>query len=164
MMFGDRVADYKIITVERNPWEKIISQFFYLKKTRFEDSAEFSKFVRGGGFVTDFVLYGMKGVPLYDYCLRQEHLAEDLETVRQELDLPAEVSIGSIATKTTERPKEQTRRKDMFDDVSRDLVAAAFMPEIAATGYTFEKADCPPIRASHLLKRKRSLAPTGGLA
>ena len=28
MIFGNRVSDYKIITVERNPWEKIISQFF----------------------------------------------------------------------------------------------------------------------------------------
>lgn len=152
MMFGQAVRDYKIITVERNPWEKVISQFFYLKKSRLDDAAEFSRFVENGEFVTDFVLYGVRGVPLYDYCIRQEHLQDDLEIVRNALSLPECVSVGGISTKTTERPKEQTRRKDMYNETSRNLVAAAFLPEIVSTGYSFETSDCPPIRPSFLLE------------
>lgn len=150
MMYGDRLADYRIITVERNPWEKIISQFFYLKKSRLQDSAEFQGFVRAGDFVTDFLLYGHRGVPLYDFCIRQEHLSEDLEAVRVALDLPENVSIGDITTKTTQRPAELSRREDMYDDISRGLVEAAFLPEIATTGYSFDKPDCPAILPSPL--------------
>ena len=150
MMYGERVADYKIITVERNPWEKIISQFFYLKKSRLEDSAEFTKFVEGGEFVTDFVLYGVRGIPFYDYCIRQEHLAEDLEQVRRELDLPDSVAIGDITTKTTERPKEASRRHDMYGDTARRIVECAFLPELHHTGYSFDAVDCPPIQPSPL--------------
>lgn len=155
MMFGDRVADYRIITVERNPWEKTISQFFYLRKNRFGEGASFSSFVQDGEFVTDFALYGFRGVPLYDYCIRQEHLAEDLEFVRQQLNLPENVAIGDMRTKSTERPKDETRRRDMYDDVTRGLVECAFLPEIRQSGYAFDVADCPPIGPSPLLQAAR---------
>lgn len=45
MIFGAQLHDYRIVTIERNPWEKAISQYFYLLKSRLNGQS-FTDFVR----------------------------------------------------------------------------------------------------------------------
>lgn len=84
---------------------------------------------------------------MFDYCLRHEHLARDLGQLCDELALPDDVSVDGIATKASERPKDgSSGRGALFeDDLDRKIVEAAFVPEIAHFGYSFDTADCPPI-------------------
>ncbi len=149
MVFKEQLKEYTIITVERNPWEKVISQYYYQLNSRFGEELPFKQFVLGGQFVTDFVLYSMRGIPVFDYCLRQEHLEEDLEQLRGDLDLPQEVSISDIQTKTEQRPRDdKSSRASLYEcEMLTKMVESAFAPELYHFGYRYDQKGCDPIAA-----------------
>lgn len=131
--------DYFKFCIERNPWDRVISQYFWRYKQvpedqrptmdEFLDSTHVRSLRRKGWF-----LYTINGEVQVDRILRYEHLAEDLESVRQRLGLPGPVELPS--TKSTWR-SDRRHYRDVLTNGQRDRIAEMFRDEIALMGYTF---------------------------
>ena len=146
---GETIADYAIITSERNPWTKLVSSFFWKLKDSPEQiisdadapptdpdelQALFRQFILSP--VADpcdaFDMYSHQNVPLADYVIRFEHLADDLAHVVSALSLPETVKLPQIPAKGGIAPNKPALE---FDDDMHTMVRARFAREIAAFGY-----------------------------
>lgn len=134
-------------TVIRNPWDKVVSHYHYrvmTNRTGLGDRPiEFGEWVRRSyrdrdpeyhdeprffmpqiDWITD-----EDGRILIDFIARFETLAEDLEVVRQRLDLSRQL------------PHEKRSRRgdyrDYYDDETRAIVGDAFATDIERFGYEF---------------------------
>lgn len=94
--------DYTWFTVERHPYTKMISAYYYLKNSIANNpraQAQFQQFHNNfdvflkhghasGGWPVDDHLWCANGKPIVDGILRFEHLAEDFAQLGKLLDLP----------------------------------------------------------------------------
>lgn len=158
-VFGQDIFDYKIIVSERNPWDKLISSFYWKHhqtpaqltagqtRTDYQEDLQ-EKFKR---FVTDpitdpcdaFDMYSHSWMPLTDYIIRFEHLERDLSRVVTELKLPAHVQLPMRAAKGTVRPSGQDL---VFDSEMNEAVKRRFAREIAFLGYSSPRAKGRPFK------------------
>lgn len=148
--FGSTIRDYRIITSERNPWDKLVSSFYWkLHQTpnqilepgrRIEDldgealQYAFRRFVLSP--VKDpceaFDMYSQGWVPLVDYLVRFEELEHDLAVLVHELNLPNTVQLPKKASKSGIRPKAGNLE---YDSALDRVVRRRFAREIAWFGY-----------------------------
>lgn len=166
-LLGNEIFEYAIVTSERNPWQKLISSFFWKlfqspqqvldgagietvkTGTQFDIEAlqpVFRRFVRSP--VSDscdaFDLYGLSWVPLTDYTIRFEKLSDDLAAVVAALNLPDSVRLPRIEAKGNIRPSDA--KKLEFDTEMDSAVRLRFARELAAFGYKKNGDTCPPIK------------------
>lgn len=156
--FGERILDYQIVTMTRNPWSRAVSQFYWSSRRsniRHRSFAEqkvlFNAYTRKWGPQTwlDRVygrkrqrslnassLYQYKGVMVGNFAIRYEMLQADLDRLSVLLKLP-DVRLPEHSFKSglrnTSRPWQ-----DFFDPDLRDLVANECREEIELFGYRFE--------------------------
>jgi len=96
--------DYTWFTVERHPYTKMISAFYYLKNSiinnpdaqaQFHNNFDFDVFLKhghaSGGWPIDDGLWCVEGKPIVDGILRFEHLADDFAQLGKLLQLPLEL-------------------------------------------------------------------------
>jgi hypothetical protein len=156
--------NYYKFCVERNPWDKVVSSYFWWKELEFQfrrDASAFrrelgaaargvewmivnhpigdmslSQFVQSGraNLVQGYDLYTISGDIAVDRILRFERLEEDLAEVAQ--------SLGIADLPPLPRAKANARRvglhyRDQFDDADRMKIARVFAREIALLGYEF---------------------------
>nr|WP_321366216.1 hypothetical protein [uncultured Celeribacter sp.] len=146
---GPAIADYRIITSERNPWRKLVSSFFWKLRDTPEQilgdqteapedpqalQALFRRFVLSP--VPDpseaFEMYSHGGIVLADHVIRFEHIAEDLSDTVHALDLPTDVRLPEKPAKGGIAPKNPDLS---FDDDMDATVRRRFAREIAWFGY-----------------------------
>ncbi len=130
---------YYRFCVVRNPWDRVISQYFWRYRSLPEDqwpslddflsSRHVRSLMRKG-----YNLYTINGEVQVNRICRYENLAEDLETVRQELGLPEPLELPGA--KAGHR-KDKRHYRDIFTPRQRDRVAAIFADEIRLMNYTF---------------------------
>ena len=67
---------YKTFTVERNPWDRAVSLYFYLHGSKNENRPDFSQFLRetSPGDLSNFHLYAIDGKVAVDRVVRYENL------------------------------------------------------------------------------------------
>ena len=163
-LLGDKVFDYKIITSERNPWQKLVSSFFWkLHQTprQILGDRPIEEIISEGSFDPDslrhyfrefccspimdpceaYHLYAHDWVSLADYIIRFEHLADDLATVSQALALPSSVRLPRQAAKGNVRPTNTM--EFLFCSESDAAIRQRFAREISMLGYTENGSDCP---------------------
>src|SRR6056297_261022 len=143
--FPDETAGYYSFCVERNPWDKAISAFFFWisrhghdrSRTDEENFLDFAGSERLG-FFSDYDLYMRKDRPQVDRILRYETLAEEFSEVTQKLGLP-EVPIGRVRAKGDIRPDESRRLHRFYgpglDNSAAQSVQSVFAREIEYFGY-----------------------------
>mgnify|MGYP005852746641 CR=1 FL=1 len=143
--FADETAGYYSFCVERNPWDKAISAFFFWisqhghdrSKTDEENFLEFAGSKRLG-FFSDYDLYMRKDRQQVECILSYEHLAEEFSEVTQKLGLP-EVPIRRVRAKGDIRPEESRHLKRFYgsglDNGAAKSVQSVFAREIEYFGY-----------------------------
>lgn len=135
---ADAWRDYFTFTIERNPWDKVVSAYFFHKARRGLDIA-FDDYVRTWERLPiNFPLYMDTAEPpavLVDRVYRYEELDAVVADLAQRFGWPAEQSLPFRA-KSHFRPGERNYR-DYYDAETRELVAQKFRPEIDLLGYTF---------------------------
>ncbi|MGM0740329.1 MAG: sulfotransferase domain-containing protein [Pseudomonadota bacterium] len=148
--FARETKGYYRFCVERNPWDKAISAFFFWisrhghdsSKTEEENFLAFAESERLG-FFSDYDLYMRKDKPQVDRVLRYENLAEEFAQVTDKLGLP-EISIGSVRAKGDIRPKASRKLQRFYgadlENGAAKRVQSVFAREIAYFGFTPEPA------------------------
>ncbi|CAN5126645.1 sulfotransferase family 2 domain-containing protein [soil metagenome] len=127
---------YTKITVERNPWDQVVSQYYWMAR-KLPDPPSFADYVRSPRVAnlaeTNARIYRIQGRLVADHVLRFESLADDLDTLWRELELPGEPDLPRA--KSGVRPDVPYR--DLYDDETRDLVGTLFAASISDFGYSF---------------------------
>ncbi|HEV7526234.1 MAG TPA: sulfotransferase family 2 domain-containing protein [Acidimicrobiia bacterium] len=125
---------YLTFTFERNPWDKVVSEYFWRQGNGKADG-EFRDFVLRGDFTSDFDMYSLDGETVgVDFVGRYEHLDDDLRTVLERLGI-ADRETALTREKGNFRPSD-ARVDTLFDDEMSRRVESVFAREIRAFGYT----------------------------
>ncbi|MGA8847818.1 MAG: sulfotransferase family 2 domain-containing protein [Nocardioides sp.] len=129
-------ADYTKVTVERNPWDQVVSSYYWAARTN-PDAPTFDVFVRRPRVAkladTNARIYRIGGELIADRVLRFESLAEDLTQLWDELGLPGQPELPRA--KSGVRPA--VAYQDLYDDEARELVRTLFAASIRDFGYDF---------------------------
>lgn len=132
---GDAIWDsYFKFTIERNPWDKVVSAFFYHRYLKDPDIS-FEQFVREKSFYNSSPIYcDAAGKPMVDFFMRYEHLNEDFEMVCKKLSIPYD---GKMPMANTETRKEKKHYSEYYTDELKNIVADKCKNVIDLMGYTF---------------------------
>ena len=126
---------YYRFAVERNPWDAVVSAYYWSFRDR--EAPPFEEWVQGDqveSLAKNAGIYRLNGEIAVHRLLRYETLAADVAEVWQHLDLPGTPDLPHA--KSGARPRDADYRS-MYSDRSRDRVAAAFERTIADLGYEF---------------------------
>jgi hypothetical protein len=140
-----RTNSYFTFCFDRNPWDKVVSGYFFAKgRGQFDGSLR--DYVLHGDLPSDFDKYSMDGTTVgVDFVGRYEHLEEDLRHAFDRIGLEHPVSL--TREKGNFRPAD-ARTDVLFDDEMSQRVEAVFAREIRAFGYTRPGNVIPPVEGA----------------
>ena len=134
--YGERWHDYYSFAVARNPWDRVVSNYFYLRQIGHQR-------VEGIGSPGDWVKKDMvwclpvshyvvaDGEVIVDFLIQYDSLQEGLDQVCDRLDIPR------VRLEKTNRSSHDHYR-DYYDGESRERVAELFREDIERFGFTFD--------------------------
>ncbi len=136
---------YYKFTLERNPWDKVVSRYYWELRQNPDDMSDYSfeEYVfgahQGNAYLkhvlpTDWTKYAQGDKLVVDAVCRFEHLAEDLEKVCHEIGIPN--AIKDYQHKKGERKSRHYSQE--YNGETQDLVAEMFRHEVDEFGYSFE--------------------------
>ena len=125
--------EYYKFTIERNPWEKVVS-YYYMYKKRNNLDISFDDFIALGDLPFNYPLYTDKNNILVDKIIRYENLNLELKELFDDLKIP----FSSLTTKA--KTNYRTKRKDYktyYNEQTKIYIENSFKDEIDLMGYTF---------------------------
>lgn len=145
--YGDFFDSYFKFTIVRNPWDKLISQYFfrvgdnsqgghlflkkYMKKKKNISFKEFLQKPFPIGHVQQFSrISDENGDVLLDFVGRFENLQEDFDTICDKIEIPRQQLPHVNKTKH----KHYT---EYYDDETKSIVAEKYAKDIEYFGYKF---------------------------
>lgn len=148
-------AGYVKFSIARNPWDRMVSMFTWLKRNNaslkprkglahrlglpFDEMAQvrqhFRDFIRAGVDTNDR-FYFLDGQLCADFMVRYEHLGDDLSELCRRLSLPP-LALPNL--KAGFRPHKYSYAQ-YYDDETRSIVAESHRRDIEQFGYAFESA------------------------
>jgi len=137
-IFGDRVwRTYYKFCVERNPWDKILSWYFYVNQK--EPRPSLSEFIQAGhgnlvGGAGGFDIYSNNGDIVVDRVCLYENLDEEMKYIEKKLNLPEGLELPRA--KSTYR-KEKRHYRELLSEQDRLKISRVFAREIAYLGYKY---------------------------
>lgn len=132
---GDEIWNsYKKITVERNPWDKVVSLYHY--QSRLGETLDFDDFIDQGKHKTviDFDRYSINGTIDMDTICEYRSLNDDLAEFAREIGLPA---LDLPHAKGGFR-KEGDHYSKLYSEKTRAIIEKDFSREINHFRYVFE--------------------------
>jgi len=128
------VKEYKAFTIERNPWDKCVSQYFFMH-SRGKLRGSFANFLQyASSLPRDSYMY--KSCPNIAYC-KWETLAMDLQRVFQNTEINFDIEcFKTYGLKAGLR--KDGHYSEMYTDKEIEIVRDLFSFEIEKFGYTFE--------------------------
>jgi hypothetical protein len=121
--------------VERNPWDKTLSQFHMLNAES-NGTMLFDDYIESRRFPVDLDKYtDRRGELMVDAVIKYEELGEGLDKVFSSLGLEFDGDLG-VRAKGTYRP-DRRPYAEVFDERQKEIVAECFAREIAMHSYQF---------------------------
>jgi hypothetical protein len=147
--------DYLKISLIRNPWDRTISYFFWIRRQDpalkprkrfyhhlgipFDELAQprkaFREFLKSDDFVNNDRFYIIDDQLCVDFIIRYEHLSEDLAEVCRRIGLPP-FDLPHLKTGFRQRRHHYS---EYYDDESKAIVAEKHRNDIRLFGYEFEQ-------------------------
>lgn len=128
---------YFKFTVERNPWDKVVSAYFWDPKKR-KTGLSFQDFIRSGKPLrSNFDRYTINGILATDRIFCYDQLYPGLTQLSKRLGLPEDVGqiMRSLSAKGGYRPNREV--EGFFDQETREIVEIFFAREIRLLGFRF---------------------------
>ena len=163
VVLGREILDFHIVTTERNPWDRAVSQFFWsMRRTDMRarpfaaQKRAFADYVRRWGPVTwldrvygrkrqrslsSIDMYTLRGRIMADRVLFHETLADDLAALGRHLGQP--VTLPDLRAKSGIRPAAGPAWPEFYSPELRDFVGEICAREIETFGYAFDPAVRP---------------------
>lgn len=134
---GDEVwRTYYKFTVERNPWDRQISIYYWRQR---DEAARlpFNEFMRREDLArgNNFYMYSLEGAVAVDRICRYEALRDEVQSAIEQAGVQGEVTLPRA--KGGARKTERRHYRDYYDDETRAIVARWYAREIDAMGYEF---------------------------
>jgi hypothetical protein len=127
---------YFKFTVERNPWDREVSLYYW--RTRKDRQISFPDFVQANPrkfWVDNFDIYTIDGTLAADYVIRYENLAEEMASVARILGCdPTTVALPHAKP----RRVKQSTYQEYYDDELRMIVGERYRREIRLFNYSFD--------------------------
>ena len=142
----DEMAEFFVLTLVRNPWDRLVSYYHWLRAQKFDHVAvrvagevDFPGFLRHrvirqslrehpyGSYVQD-----KAGLDLCDLYVRLEHLASDLAPFQAHLGF----ELGPLPH--TNRSDRQWDYRGYYSDEDAEIVAETCAEDIARFAYSFD--------------------------
>jgi hypothetical protein len=173
----DRFEDYFKFTIERNPWDKIVSRYWaYASDPRkslykrvpewltgrplsfdewFELRVLQARFLTFGHYrlPRHYESYMENDRPLVDFIGRYENLTEHLAVISDRIGVP----IVLHKTRGTGRHKERVAYTERFDERKRQIIETWFRKDLDYLGYRF--GEPPPM--DYIEPKLERFRPTG---
>lgn len=129
--------DYFKFCVERNPWDRTISCYYWKTRhrhpaptiTEFIDSDEVYTLKKKGA-----LLYTINGQIAVDHICRYENLDEELEMIARRLKLPQKLALPKAKGQYR---KDRLSYQQLLSSADRDKITRIFADEIARFGYDY---------------------------
>jgi len=121
---------------ERNPWDRIVSQYYWRYKS--EPRPSISEFLNSNIPLNlkrkGFEVYTINGEIVVDKVCRFENINEELEEIRKQLDIAEKLNLPHAKAQFR---KDKRRYTDILDVKQKESVAELFSDEIRLFGYKF---------------------------
>jgi len=129
---------YTTFTVERNPWDRAVSLYYFVRATRPHAAPTFSAFLAStpATELSNFHLYAIDGQVAVDRVVRYEALQDGLAQVWNEVGITEELVLPHA--KGAIRPTTTRDYRTQMTDQDAEYIARVCRPEIDAFGYTFD--------------------------
>ncbi len=140
----DLFDSYYKFTIERNPWDKLVSRFYWQKSQEMTPGCEkeqFREYVRSGEAfdgATGYEMYAINSVPAMDFYVLYEELETGLKKVSETLNLGQNLYdvMKNIKAKANNRSRK-TSYHSYYDDETQNIVATACAREIELFGFQY---------------------------
>jgi hypothetical protein len=134
MLPAETWRDYVKISIERNPWDREVSHYFWRlrnPKTR----PPFRDYVLDTTrkMINNWDIYTIKDEIVADVMLRHEHLIEDYGALAERLA----VALPPLPYVKSNYRTDKRHYREFYDAETRDAIARRYANEIAAFGYEF---------------------------
>ncbi len=129
---------YYKFTVERNPWDKVLSHYHFARKRydRYATDISFDEYLRTADLPYNYRKYtDLEGNIMVDRVVHYENLNEELGEVFGQLGVPFEGSLG--AQEKSHYRKDRRPYQEVYTEEQKSLVAELFSTEIDLLGYKF---------------------------
>ncbi|MEL7377021.1 MAG: sulfotransferase family 2 domain-containing protein [Bacteroidota bacterium] len=126
---------YYKFTIERNPFDKVVSLYYYRGADK--KFASIYDFLKNGGLkgFNSFDIYAIDGVVAVDHIYRYEDIRDLCPTLTQDLKLDSELTMPEKKAKSSTRKVKNY--KDLLDEKSIELIKLIFAREIKLFGYAY---------------------------
>ena len=138
-LLGGEVWDsYFSFTIERNPWDKAVSCYYWTRFVHGERVGDFSSWLRSAPrkHITSFDMYSDGDEIIVDRVLRYERLRDELVTVWTRLGVTPPPEPPRL--KSRMRPASTKDWRVVYTDDDAAFVADVCRHEIRIFGYTFD--------------------------
>lgn len=128
---------YFSFTIERNPWDKAVSRYFWDASRR--EVPDFSTFLRTCPpyKLTCFDLYSERGMVIVNRVIDYRHLSDEMTEVWDTLGVRP---VKLLRAKGSHRPTRVRDYRSMYSDDDAAFIATLCSREIDTFGYVFDDA------------------------
>jgi hypothetical protein len=133
-MIGDDIWNsYYKFCFDRNPWDKVVSYYYYICKPK---KVPFHKFMESGQYkrALNYPLYSIQNEVAVDYLGSYENLEEDLEEICTKVGIPFD---GWLPKAKGNFRSEHQNYQDFYNEEHKKLVQQYYKREIEVSGYEF---------------------------
>ena len=135
---GDAIWNsYFKFSFDRNPWDRLISAYYWQVSRMPSASLEFKDFLANQPrhLMSNFSIYSIDGSVAMDFVGQYENLTDDLRLVLDRLGISDPVDLPRLKGKsrTDKRPY-----REIITSTQREVIANLCAQEIALMGYRFE--------------------------
>jgi hypothetical protein len=123
---------YRKYAFDRNPWDFVVSLYFYRRRKGIAANWDFDRFLHEGRIIQNWDLYTENGAVAVDRVFRFEELEQAVRDIAGETGL----DIGPLPDDKRSY-REDSGYRSFYTQSSRDLVAARWQKTIALLGYDF---------------------------